>query len=107
MSRPRKKRTLDERRADTAAATAARAAPLPSLADLPLADDDGSDGMRVLHKPVVLDVVGEGYPTIWKWMQEGKFPRARAMGGKTVWLKSEIDAWISALPIRQLKGDAV
>jgi hypothetical protein len=39
-------------------------------------------------------------------MIDGKFPRSRVSGGKSVWLYSEVSAWIAALPIGQLKGDA-
>ena len=46
------------------------------------------------------------YPTIWAWMRAGKFPRARIVGGKSMWLTSEVDAWLAALPVRKLKGDA-
>jgi hypothetical protein len=28
------------------------------------------------------------------------------VGDRTVWVEREIDAWIAALPNRQLKGDA-
>ena len=98
-----KKRSMAEKRAATAAATRARKAPLPDIANLPVAGDD--DGMRVLSKTEVMDRVDATYSSIWDWMRAGKFPRARALGGKTVWIKSEIDAWIAALPKRPLKGD--
>jgi predicted DNA-binding transcriptional regulator AlpA len=38
-------------------------------------------------------------------MRDGKFPRSRVVGGKSMWLSTEIDAWIAGLPVRQLKGD--
>ncbi len=38
-------------------------------------------------------------------MRGGKFPRSRVVGGKSAWVSSEIDAWLSSLPIRRLKGD--
>jgi predicted DNA-binding transcriptional regulator AlpA len=34
------------------------------------------------------------------------FPRARVVGGKSMWLSSEIDEWLASLPVRPLKGDA-
>ena len=40
-------------------------------------------------------------------MMDGTFPRSRFIGGKAVWLESEINAWIIALPVRRLKSDAV
>jgi hypothetical protein len=36
--------------------------------------------------------------------RSGEFPRSRMVGDRTV--EREIDAWIAALPNRQLKGDA-
>ena len=45
-------------------------------------------------------------------MRDGKFPRARMLGGRagpagrSYWLSTEIDAWMAALPVRPLKGDA-
>jgi predicted DNA-binding transcriptional regulator AlpA len=38
--------------------------------------------------------------------RSGEFPRSRMVGDRTVWVEREIDAWIAALPNRQLKGDA-
>ena len=38
-------------------------------------------------------------------MRAGTFPRSRVVGGKSMWLSTEVDAWMSALPLRPLKGD--
>jgi len=62
-------------------------------------------GPRLLFKREVLERVGLTYPTIWAWMQKGKFPRSREVGGKIAWLEGDIDAWIAALPVKRLKGD--
>ena len=61
---------------------------------------------RLIFKREVLRRVGLSYPTIWKMMREGRFPRSRVCGGKSAWLEAEVEAWIEGLPIRQLKGDA-
>ena len=61
---------------------------------------------RLIFRREVLRRVGLSYPTIWKMMREGRFPRSRVCGGKSAWLEDEIEAWIESLPIRQLKGDA-
>lgn len=60
---------------------------------------------RLLCKVEVLAIAGVSFPTIWAWMRDGKFPRARIVGGKSMWLSTEIETWLSALPIRPLKGD--
>ena len=60
---------------------------------------------RLIYRPELTKRVGLSYPTIWKQMRNGTFPRGRVVGGKTAWLESEIDNWIAALPERRLKGD--
>jgi prophage regulatory protein len=64
--------------------------------------------LRLLKRSEVLARVGATYPSVWKWMREGKFPRARELtNGRIAWLESEIEAWIESLPVRKLKGDEV
>jgi prophage regulatory protein len=54
----------------------------------------------------VLDHVGVSYPTLWRWMQEGSFPRSRTIGGKKIaWVEAEVEKWINDLPVVPLKGD--
>ena len=67
--------------------------------------DGNADAPRLISKPEVLDRVGVTFPTIWKWMLEGTFPRSRELGGKVAWLEHEISAWILARPISHLKCD--
>jgi predicted DNA-binding transcriptional regulator AlpA len=62
-------------------------------------------GVRLLSKSEVLAITHVSFPTIWSWMRAGKFPRSRIVGGKSMWLSSEIERWLSALPLRPLKGD--
>jgi predicted DNA-binding transcriptional regulator AlpA len=63
-------------------------------------------GARLLSKREVLAIVGVSYPTVWSWMRQGKFPRSRVVGGKSMWLSTDIEAWLATLPVRKLKGDA-
>jgi predicted DNA-binding transcriptional regulator AlpA len=65
----------------------------------------GIPSARLLDKPEVMAITGVSFPTIWTWMRDGKFPRSRIVGGKSMWLSTEIEAWIAALPVRRLKGD--
>jgi predicted DNA-binding transcriptional regulator AlpA len=51
-----------------------------------------------------LERVGVTYPTIWKLMCQGAFPRAVCLGSKNAWLEHEVDAYIASLPRRRLKG---
>jgi predicted DNA-binding transcriptional regulator AlpA len=62
-------------------------------------------GARLLSKGDVLDKVGVTYPTIWKLMREGAFPRSVVIGGKVLWVEAEIDEYIARLPRRRLKGE--
>lgn len=61
---------------------------------------------RLMEKAEVLAITGVSYPSLWDWMRKGTFPRSRRVGGKSKWLSTEVEAWILALPIRRLKGDA-
>jgi len=61
--------------------------------------------VRLLSARQVLDRVPLSYPTIWKMMREGKFPRARKISNRSFWIESEIDAYINGLLLRRLKGD--
>jgi prophage regulatory protein len=60
----------------------------------------------LLTRAEMLRRVALTYPTVWKMMIAGTFPRGRAIGnGRVAWLESEIEAWIDALPRQRLKGD--
>jgi prophage regulatory protein len=61
---------------------------------------------HLLDKHEVCAIANVSFPTIWSWMRAGTFPRSRVVGGKSMWLSSEIDAWLADLPVRCLKGDA-
>jgi predicted DNA-binding transcriptional regulator AlpA len=65
------------------------------------------EGAHLLSKRQVLTIINVSYPTLWSWMRQGKFPRSRVVGGKSMWRSDEVDAWLGALPIRKLKGDAL
>jgi len=60
---------------------------------------------QLLTKQRVLEIVGLTYPTIWAIMLRGEFPRSRAVGGRSMWLMSEVTEWLRSLPLRKLKGD--
>src|SRR5262245_16608826 len=61
---------------------------------------------RLLNRHEVCAILNVTYPTVWAWMRAGKFPRGRIVGGqKSMWLSSEVEAWMAALPVRPLKGD--
>ena len=63
-------------------------------------------GVCLLDKHEIRDITGLSFQTIWAWMRANKFPRSRIVGGKSMWLSTEIDSWLAGLPVRPLKGDA-
>jgi predicted DNA-binding transcriptional regulator AlpA len=60
---------------------------------------------RLLDKGEILTITGVTFPTIWAWMRAGTFPRSRIVGGKSMWVSTEVDDWLATLPVRPLKGD--
>jgi predicted DNA-binding transcriptional regulator AlpA len=62
-----------------------------------------SPPIRLISKRELLKRVPLSFPTIWKLIQQNRFPRAHVLGGKTVWIESEISNFLSDLPIREYK----
>jgi predicted DNA-binding transcriptional regulator AlpA len=61
--------------------------------------------IRLFDKREILAITNVTFPTIWAWMRKGTFPRSRVVGGKSMWLSTDIEAWLATLPVRKLKGD--
>jgi prophage regulatory protein len=60
---------------------------------------------RLMDKAEVCRIANASFPSIWSWMRAGKFPRSRIVAGRSMWLSTEIENWLRALPVRPLKGD--
>jgi predicted DNA-binding transcriptional regulator AlpA len=60
---------------------------------------------HLLDKAQVCAIANVSFPTVWAWMRAGQFPRSRVVGGKSMWLSTEIEDWLTSLPVRKLKGD--
>jgi predicted DNA-binding transcriptional regulator AlpA len=60
---------------------------------------------RLLSKPEVMAIANVSFVTLWAWMRTGKFPRSRIVGGKSMWLSTDVERWLAGLPLRPLKGD--
>jgi predicted DNA-binding transcriptional regulator AlpA len=88
MKRPRPKA-----KPDAVAVAAKKAAVLSQLA------------VRLMNRHEVCALANVSYPCLWVWMRDGKFPRSRIVGGRSMWLSTEIDAWLQELVVRPLKGD--
>jgi predicted DNA-binding transcriptional regulator AlpA len=92
------------------AANAARIAEAELAADVPHHRDEHGGGrappVHLLDKKDILEITNVTFPTVWAWMRAGTFPRSRVVGAKSMWLSSDIHAWLADLPMRALKGDA-
>jgi predicted DNA-binding transcriptional regulator AlpA len=61
---------------------------------------------RLLNRHEVCALAGLTYASIWSRMRAGTFPTSRIEGGRSVWISSELEQWLSGLKLRRLKGDA-
>ena len=68
---------------------------MPFLAD---ADHGCSQRPRIerfLRLREVLHRTGLGRSTVYRWMDEGRFPKSVRLGGRSVaWVEHEIDEWL-------------
>jgi predicted DNA-binding transcriptional regulator AlpA len=44
------------------------------------------------------------FTSIWRMSQTGRFPRGRVIGNRTVWVKSEVDAWCADVANNKLRA---
>src|SRR5262249_57427106 len=96
---------MTKRRSRRASETARPRTGLPASMKSTLRAPPAPLGARLLSKREVLAIVGVSDPALWSMMRAGTFPRSRVVGGKSMWLGSEIEAWLAELPVRQLKDD--
>jgi len=62
-----------------------------------MSEASGPPGPRLLRLREVQHRVGLGRSTIYRWMDDGKFPRPHIIGSYCVrWLESDIDEWIGS-----------
>ncbi len=53
---------------------------------------------RLIKKAELLELVGASYPTIWRWMRDGAFPRSVILGpNRVAWRESEVREWLEGL----------
>jgi predicted DNA-binding transcriptional regulator AlpA len=76
----------------------------PLAVESPLLPPQGEP--RLLDRHKTCELADATYSTLWAWMRAGKFPRSRIVGGRSMWLSTEVFAWMASLPVRRLKGDA-
>lgn len=54
-------------------------------------------GERLIRLPEVLGLVGLGKTTIYTLMKDGEFPQPRKVRHASLWVESEIQAWITTV----------
>ena len=57
-----------------------------------------TDVDRLLPLREVVTASGLSRSTIYAWMDDGRFPLPLRVGGRRLWRRSEIAAWIDAQP---------
>jgi|TARA_R100001244_G_scaffold20643_2_gene21373 prophage regulatory protein len=58
-------------------------------------DNEQVSPQRLIRLKEVMHRVGLGRSTIYRWMDEGKFPKPHSLGGYAVaWLEADINRWI-------------
>jgi predicted DNA-binding transcriptional regulator AlpA len=55
---------------------------------------------QFIDRRALLQRVPYSYPSIWKLMRDGKFPRPRILGGKNAWDLAEVEQFLNSLPLR-------
>lgn len=74
-------------------------------------NNNNTTSYRLLSKKQLLEIVPLSYPTIWKLIRAGEFPRGLEMARngdrvtRVCWREDEALSWIEKLPRQQLKGD--
>ncbi|WP_221623294.1 helix-turn-helix transcriptional regulator [Burkholderia seminalis] len=52
---------------------------------------------RLLRLPTVIGMVGLGKTTIYDMMKEGSFPNPRRVRNLSLWVETEVQAWIRSI----------
>lgn len=60
-------------------------------------------GERLLRLPAVLELTGRGRTATLDDVKAGRFPKPIKVGAASMWLQSEVQAWI-ADRVRQARG---
>jgi len=91
-----------------------RRPPLPRAKMQPVADSSElaelaakyhtTQPIRFLSKAEVSELCNVTAVTIWKWIQQGVFPKGKEVGGKTCWRSDEIAKWQNERPDARVKS---
>ena len=73
--------------------------------EFPFGVEQGTHGEGPLEGPIrrfirlreVLHRTGLGRSTVYRWMDEGRFPKSVRLGGRSIaWIEHEIDDWLQS-----------
>jgi predicted DNA-binding transcriptional regulator AlpA len=107
MTTRKLRRNISRARATELQRTAIKARQADLIPEFPdTTSDEERPHKRLISKRQTCERVHLTFATIWKFIRAGKFPRPRAVGGKTMFVEDEVSAWIEALPVREYKVDA-
>ena len=60
-----------------------------------------SEIKRILRLPEVLSITGVSRSSIYKWMDEGNFPRPKQLGARAIgWDSTELSQWLENRPLQ-------
>lgn len=60
---------------------------------------------RLVFKPELIDRLGVSYPTILKFVREGRLPRGRVIGDRIAWTEKEVETFLANLPRQKFRSD--
>jgi len=61
-----------------------------------------SEIKRILRLPEVISITGVSRSSIYKWVDEGQFPRPKQLGSRAIgWDSRELADWMDSRPIQQ------
>lgn len=55
---------------------------------------------RYVSIKTVIEQFGISRTSIYKWMSEGRFPKARKFGRTSRWALSEVETWANESPLK-------
>jgi prophage regulatory protein len=61
-----------------------------------------AEQIRILRLPEVLSLTGVSRSSIYKWVDEGQFPRPKQLGSRAIgWDSRELSNWMDNRPTQQ------
>lgn len=58
---------------------------------------EGDEDLRLLDVAQIRELVPVSRTTLWRWIEQGKFPRPLKIGGTNLWRNAEVRSWLRKL----------